>query len=83
LMPTAQAIAVTVAPDHRIGIATSTFFLILDAGIGLGPFLLGLLIPLTGFSGMYAVLTGLVAAAMVLYHFVHGRFASRRRPARR
>ncbi|MER2133116.1 MAG: MFS transporter [Arthrobacter sp.] len=78
LMPTAQAIAVTVAPDHRIGIATSTFFLILDAGIGLGPFLLGLLIPLTGLSGMYAVLTAVVAAAMVLYHFVHGRFVSRK-----
>ncbi|MEB7504879.1 MFS transporter [Arthrobacter koreensis] len=77
LMPTAQAIAVTVAPDHRIGIATSTFFLMLDAGIGLGPFLLGLLIPLTGFSGMYAVLTAVVAAAMVLYHFVHGRLAGR------
>lgn len=77
LMPTAQAIAVTVAPDHRIGIATSTFFLILDAGIGLGPFLLGLLIPLTGFSGMYAVLTAVVAAAMILYHFVHGRFVNR------
>lgn len=73
LMPTAQAIAVTVAPDHRIGIATSTFFLMLDAGIGLGPFLLGLLIPLTGFTGMYAILAGVVAAAMLLYHFVHGR----------
>lgn len=81
LMPTAQAIAVTVAPDHRIGIATSTFFLILDAGIGLGPFLLGLLIPLTGFSGMYAVLTAVVAAAMILYHFVHGRFAGRKATA--
>lgn len=73
LMPTAQAIAVTVAPDHRIGIATSTFFLVLDAGIGLGPFLLGLLIPLTGFTGMYAVLAGVVVVSMVLYHFVHGR----------
>ncbi|WP_433123576.1 MFS transporter [Arthrobacter koreensis] len=81
LMPTAQAIAVTVAPDHRIGIATSTFFLLLDAGIGLGPFLLGLLIPLTGFSGMYAVLAAVVAAAMVLYHFVHGRRARRRAAA--
>ncbi|MSR97485.1 MFS transporter [Arthrobacter sp. BL-252-APC-1A] len=80
LMPTAQAIAVTVAPDHRIGIATSTFFLMLDAGIGLGPFLLGLLIPLTGFTGMYAVLAVVVGAAMILYHFVHGRSA--RRPSR-
>ena len=80
LMPTAQAIAVTVAPDHRIGIATSTFFLMLDAGIGLGPFLLGLIIPLTGFTGMYAVLAVVVGAAMILYHFVHGRSA--RRPSR-
>ncbi|MBD8043807.1 MFS transporter [Arthrobacter sp. Sa2BUA2] len=73
LMPTAQAIAVTVAPDHRIGIATSTFFLMLDVGIGFGPFLLGLLVPITGFPGMYAALAGLVAASMFLYHFVHGR----------
>lgn len=73
LMPTAQAIAVTVAPDHRIGIATSTFFLMLDVGIGFGPFLLGLLVPVTGLPGMYAVLACLVAASMILYHFVHGR----------
>jgi MFS family permease len=79
LMPSAQAIAVTEAPPHRVGTATSTFYLLLDTGTGLGPLLLGLLIPVTGFPGMYLALAGLVLASTLLYHAVHGhkRFVRR------
>lgn len=73
LMPSGQTIAVTSAPDHRIGIATSTFYLMLDAGCGVGPLLLGTLIPLTGFNGMYLGMAGLIVATMGLYHVGHGR----------
>lgn len=73
LLPSAQAIAVTEAPAHRVGTATSTFYLLLDAGTGLGPLLLGLLIPVAGFPGMYTVLAGVVLASTLLYHAVHGR----------
>ena len=63
----------TEAPAHRVGTATSTFYLLLDAGTGLGPLLLGLLIPVAGFPGMYTVLAGVVLASTLLYHAVHGR----------
>jgi MFS family permease len=79
LMPSAQAIAVTEAPPHRVGTATSTFYLLLDAGTGLGPLLLGVIIPAAGFHGMYFALAGLVLASILLYHRVHGhkRFVRR------
>ncbi|WP_232529050.1 MFS transporter [Mycetocola zhujimingii] len=72
LMPCAQAIAVTMSPRHRIGVTTSTFFLMTDAGIGFGPLVLGSLLPLTGFHGMYGLLAVIVLLAGVLYHFLHG-----------
>ncbi|WP_237687323.1 MFS transporter [Arthrobacter jiangjiafuii] len=78
LVPTAQAIAVTMAPPHRIGLATSTFFIMMDAGVGLGPLALGALVSLTGFQGMYWLLAGCVLATTVLYHFVHGHKRYRR-----
>ena len=33
-----------------MGLATSTFYILYDTGIGMGPFLMGFLIPLTGFQ---------------------------------
>ncbi|RLQ84648.1 MFS transporter [Mycetocola zhadangensis] len=80
LMPCAQAIAVTMSPRHRIGVATSTFFLMLDAGIGFGPLVLGALLPATGFHGMYGFLALMVVLAAVLYHFVHGSKSMGRTP---
>ncbi|MET0933156.1 MAG: MFS transporter [Mycetocola sp.] len=72
LLPCAQAIVVTMSPPHRIGVATSTFYLLLDAGTGLGPVVLGSMLALTGFHGMYAVLAVVILLSAVLYHFVHG-----------
>lgn len=79
LLPTGQVIAVNSAPDRRVGTATATYYLMLDAGSGLAPILLGMLIPLTGYSGMYLALAILAVGAGALYHFVHGH--KRRRPA--
>ena len=39
----AQAIVIKNAPKHRIGLATSTFYILYDTGIGMGPFLMGFL----------------------------------------
>ena len=78
LVPTAQAIAVTMAPPHRVGLATSTYFIMMDAGVGLGPLALGALVSVTGFHGMYWLLAGCIMATTVLYHFVHGHKHYRR-----
>lgn len=55
-MSCAQAIAIIVSPKQRMGVATSTFFVFMDLGVGFGPSLMGLLIPSTGFSGLYCAL---------------------------
>lgn len=69
----AQAISIQVSPKERMGLATSTYFIFMDAGVGVGPFILGFLIPATGYRGMYAILAAVVIACLFLYFFMHGR----------
>ncbi len=71
----AQAVAIKVSPQHRFGLATSTLFTFFDGGIGIGPFLLGFLIPSIGLRGMYAMMAVVVLAVTGLYYYVHGRHA--------
>jgi MFS family permease len=68
-----QAIAVKQASHHRISLATSTYFTFYDLGIGTGPFLLGLVIPFTGFRGLYLAMAVLAFICLVLYYFIHGK----------
>ncbi|MDI3331586.1 MAG: MFS transporter [Micrococcus sp.] len=73
LLTSLQAIAVTVAPPMQVGVATSTYFVMLDLGVGAGPVVLGALLPATGYSGMFALLSGLMAVTIGVYWLVHGR----------
>jgi predicted MFS family arabinose efflux permease len=68
-----QAIAVKLTTPHRMGLATSTFFIFLDAGLGFGPYLLGFIIQLTGYSTLYVILGVVILATSVLYYFLHGK----------
>ena len=68
-----QAVSLSMVTPSRFAQATSTFFIFMDFGIGLGPYIFGFLVPHTGFEGMFYALTITLAAAMVLYHFLHGR----------
>ncbi|WP_160032532.1 MFS transporter [Paenibacillus sp. An7] len=69
----AQAYAVKKSPVHRMGLATSTFYIFLDLGIGVGPFLLGFLTPLIGYRGMYMVMAGMLAVSLYVYYVLVGR----------
>ncbi|MFJ8246648.1 MFS transporter [Peribacillus asahii] len=73
-----QAIVVKEAPSHRIGLATSTYFLFTDLGIGVGPFLLGFVIPYIGFRGLYVTMSIAAFACIIVYYLVHGKKASNR-----
>ncbi len=73
-----QAIAVKKAPRHRVPLATSTYFTIYDLGIGVGPFLLGFVIPFTGYRGLYVTMAIITCVIMFLYHMIHGKHASKR-----
>ncbi|MET1154439.1 MFS transporter [Arthrobacter sp.] len=77
VLSSAQAIAVKVSPTLRIGTATSTFFLMLDIGGGLGPIVLGALIPVLDYPGMYLLLAVVMVLATLLYFFAHGRSGGR------
>jgi MFS family permease len=68
-----QAIAVKLTPSHRMGLATSTFFIFLDAGLGFGPYLLGFIIPITGYSTLYFILGVMSVLTTILYYFLHGK----------
>lgn len=73
MQSTSQAVAVKLTPPHRMGLATSTFFIFMDAGLGFGPYILGFIIAITGYSTLYAILAGVVALAAILYYFLHGK----------
>ena len=68
-----QTIAIKVSPKHRIALATSTFFIFIDGGIGVGPLIIGNIIPILGFRGMYISLAAIVFLSIFLYYFVHGK----------
>lgn len=69
----AQAIAIKKVPPHRLGLATSTFFIFVDLGFGAGPYLLGSLVPWTGYRGLYLMMTLIILATIPLYYFLHGK----------
>ena len=75
----AQTIAVNQAPRQRIGLATSTFFVFFDFGIGVGPFLLGFVLPLIGFRGLYIAMAVIVLLSVGIYYIVHGKKAAEQR----
>lgn len=76
VMSCAQAIAVKVSPRHRVALATSTFYICTDSGMGIGPFLLGMIIPFVGYQGMYLTLTVVIVLSISLYYVLHGKKAS-------
>ncbi|MCC4722544.1 MFS transporter [Salinicoccus sp. RF5] len=69
----AQALAIKLTPHHRMGLANSTYFIALDLGLGLGPLMLGYIVPVSGYRGMYMVLVAVILAGIAVYHFMHGR----------
>lgn len=73
IQSTTQAVAVKLTPPHRMGLATSTFFIFMDAGLGFGPYLLGFIISVTGYSELYAILSGVAVITLFLYFLLHGR----------
>ena len=62
-----HVVALSRVTRSRYAQATTTFFMAFDLGIGIGPFLFGLLIPLAGYEGMFSVLALLELCALALY----------------
>lgn len=69
----AQAIAIKVTEPHRFGLATSTFFIFFDLGLGIGPFVLGFVVPFIGYRLVFLAMVGLIVLCIPLYYWMHGR----------
>ncbi|MBS4913000.1 MAG: MFS transporter [Veillonella sp.] len=72
-MSNGQAVVVKMVPFHRIGIATSTYFIALDLGLGFGPYALGGIKELIGFTNMFLLTAVVAIVAFICYHFLYGR----------
>jgi MFS family permease len=73
LVPSFQTIAVNIAPAHRRGLATSTYFSFFDSGIGLGSFVLGLVAAATNYHTMYIICAGIIMITAFLYYALHDK----------
>ncbi len=68
------AMAVKKAPDDRLSIANATFYMFLDLGVGVGPLLLGLLVPVVGYPLMYIAMAGVGLLALVVFLIIRKRY---------
>ncbi|QBO36315.1 MFS transporter [Periweissella cryptocerci] len=67
-----QAIALKLSPSvERIGVSLSTYFIGVDLGLGVGPFILGQLHNGMSFSKLYLSAAIIPMVAMVLYFFFY------------
>ena len=72
-MSNGQAVCVKVTPPHRVSVALSTYFIALDLGIGVGPYVLGMLRNVMTFPELYAVSGVISLICFVLYYVFYGR----------
>ena len=72
-MSNGQAICVKLVREVRIGVAVSTYFVALDLGLGVGPYLLGALQDTVGFSGIYGICGVAAAGCALLYYLLYAR----------
>ena len=63
--------------DERTTLRMSTFYLLVDGGIGIGPFFLGLAIDACGFTNMYLICVVITIVGLAAYYLLHGRNAKR------
>jgi MFS family permease len=68
-----QTMAVLHAPREQIGAANATFFTGLDAGIGFGSVLAGMVASAWGYSRMYLLFAFLLIVGGILYIFLLGK----------
>ncbi len=70
----AQAIAIKVTPNERLGLATSTYFILYDLGLGVGPYLLGFFVSSMGYGAIFFTMVFVILLSIVLYYFLYGKY---------
>ena len=72
-MSNGQAICVKLVEEVRIGVAVSTYFVMLDLGLGVGPYILGAFKESLGFQGLHHplfIIKGFVRNWTLRCHFI-------------
>lgn len=64
----AQSLAIKLAPANKVGLASTTFFIALDLGIGISPYCLGKLEPILGYANLFNICIVLVVLSVILYY---------------
>jgi hypothetical protein len=49
---------------------------VLDCGLGFGPYFYGFIVPTLGYGGLFKATAAIVAVAIPIYYFVHGKKAA-------
>ncbi len=73
IVPSFQTLALKSVEPNRRGMATATFFTFFDSGIGLGSFVLGIVVTYLGFSQLYLYISLYILVGVILYYFLHDR----------
>jgi MFS family permease len=60
-----------------MGLANSTYFAFSDIGMGIGPLMVGFIIPFTGYRGIYMLMAVFAVVCLLLYYLLHGNKAAR------
>lgn len=70
-----QTLAIKSTSLERMGFATSTFFICLDAGLGFGPYFIGLSLDYIEYSQLYLYSAIITLACIGVYYVLHARHA--------
>ena len=73
IVSSTQTIAIKVTPPERVGLANSTYYMFSDIGMGIGPMVVGFVIPYLGYRGMYAFVGIIALVCIGLYYLFHGK----------
>jgi MFS family permease len=69
IQPSVQALVIAEVPAERRGAATATYLTAMDAGIGLGSFVLGLFVGWWGYRSMFLIGGLFVLASLLVYRW--------------
>lgn len=70
---TCQTVAAKSVPIERLSQATATYFILFDLSLGVGPYALGIIEPLTGYRGLFCLMGITIIIGLIWYLLIHAR----------
>ncbi len=70
-IPVNQAMTIFMAKKSQRGVATATFFIALDIGIGLGIMLAGSILEMGSFTDLFIIMSALSVLGMIYYWYIY------------